>query len=56
MFNLSSPRDQVSYFIVNSAFLVKFKNNVQILIKNRNVMATKLSIGSITPSLKAVLT
>ena len=30
MFNLSSPQDQVSNFIVNNAFLVKLKVKVQI--------------------------
>ena len=33
MFNLSSPQDQVSNFIVNNAILVKHKVNVQIKIK-----------------------
>ena len=30
MFNLSSPQDQVSYFIVNNAYFVKLKVNVQL--------------------------
>ena len=33
MFNLSSPQDKVSNFIVNNAYLVKLKVNVQIWIK-----------------------
>ena len=48
MFNLSSPQDQVSNFIVNSVYFGKTFNH--------NAMATKLSVSSITPSLKAVLT
>ena len=52
MLNLSSPPDQVSTFIVNNVYFGKtFKFRL-----NRNVMATKLSKSSITPSLKAVLT
>ena len=31
MFNLSSPQDQVSNFIVNNAYFDKLKVNVQIL-------------------------
>ena len=33
MFNLSSPQDQVNYSIVNNAFMVKLKFNVQFEIK-----------------------
>ena len=40
-FNLSSPQDQVSNFILNNSC---------------NVMKTKFSINSVTPSLKAFLT
>ena len=55
MFNLSIPQDQVSNFIVNNAYFDKtFKLTFKFRIK-RNVMATKISISSITPSLKAVL-
>ena len=51
MFNLSSPQDQVSNFIVNKAYFGKsYRSNLD---QNRTVMATILNI---TPSLKAVLT
>ena len=33
MFNLSSPQDQVSNFILDNAYLVKLKDNFQISIK-----------------------
>ena len=57
MFNLSSLQDQVSIFIVNNTYFRKTKSKRSYLDKKkRNVMATKLSISSIAPSLKAVLT
>ena len=51
MFNLSSPQDQVSNFIVNNAysgqtFTFKLRIKPQCFDK-------KLSINSLTPSLKA---
>ena len=37
MFNLSSPQDQVNNFIVNNAYLVKLKVNVQISPKDNKI-------------------
>ena len=54
MFNLSSPQDQVSNVIVNNAFLIKLKRSN--FDKSHNIITTKLSINSITPSLKGFLT
>ena len=56
MFNLSSPQDQVDNFIVNIAYsgqTLSLRSNSE---ENRYVMTKKISINSITPSLKAFLT
>ena len=55
MFNLSSPQDQVSKFIVKITYSVQ---NLKFTFKFRikpQCMTQKLSIASITPSLKAFL-
>ena len=51
MFNMSSPQDQVSNFILNKAYsgqtyMLKFRIKLQF-------MKTKLSINSVTSSIKA---
>ena len=57
MFNLSSPQDQVSNFIVNIAKSGQTESLRSNLELSRNVMTKKkISISSITPSLKALLT
>ena len=54
MFNLSSPQDQVNIFIVNNAYSGQTLSS-RSKEQSRNVMTAKLSINSITPSLKAFL-
>ena len=56
MFNLSNPQDQVSDFIVKNAYS---RSNLKFTFKFRiklQCYGKKMSIHSITPSLKAFLT
>ena len=55
MFNLSSPQDQVSNCIAYNAYSGQTLSLHSNLEQSRNIME-KLSINSITPSLKAFLT
>ena len=55
-FNLSSPQDQVSNFIVNNAYSGRTESLRSNLEKSRNFMTKKININSIAPSLKAFLT
>ena len=56
MFNLSSSQDQVSNFIVNNAYSGQTESLCSNLELSRNGLRKKLSINSITPSLKSFLT
>ena len=56
MFNLSSPQDKVSNFIVNNAYSGQSLSLRSNLVYSRNGYDKKLSIYSVTPSLKSFLT
>ena len=53
MFNLSSPQDQVSYFIVNNAYSGQ---SLRSGLEKKPQCNDKKGINSITPILKAFLT
>ena len=56
MFNLFSPKDQVSNFIVNNAYSAQTEKFTFKLRIKPQCYDKKISINSITPSRKTVLT